>query len=164
MLMHFVLAHDHSYTRWWTSRNPYEVTYEEPYEPYVIAHRLRLPRFDERFRQCSSCPITWLQVWPSIDMLACQFACFGCLHTLPNFCILAWGNNVRVIKLSNFAGVTVAIRSHFSSSWAWWSIGLSRPWLSDALLLIASNLPEIVYSFHLWSYSVFIMSRSCATP
>ena len=43
-------AFQNSYTRWWTAQRPYEVKYEEPYEPYVVADRRQLPRFDERFR------------------------------------------------------------------------------------------------------------------
>ncbi len=40
-----------SYRRWWKAKGTYEVKYREMYEPYIIAARDTLPRFDERFRQ-----------------------------------------------------------------------------------------------------------------
>ena len=39
-----------SYPRWWDATQPYEVTYREMYEPYIIAARAAIPRFDERFK------------------------------------------------------------------------------------------------------------------
>ena len=36
--------------RWATTDSPYAVAYEEGYEPYVVASRSRIPRYDERFR------------------------------------------------------------------------------------------------------------------
>jgi hypothetical protein len=39
-----------SYPRWWNATEPYEVKYKYPYEPYVIAARAALPRYDARFR------------------------------------------------------------------------------------------------------------------
>ena len=36
--------------RWATASAPYEVAFEEYYEPYIIASRAWLPNYDERFR------------------------------------------------------------------------------------------------------------------
>ena len=43
----------HSPTRfqdWFSASEPYQVEYREMFEPYVIAHKASLPRYDERFR------------------------------------------------------------------------------------------------------------------
>ena len=37
------------YERWLQTEAPYDVTYAERYEPYVIGARAWLPRYDERF-------------------------------------------------------------------------------------------------------------------
>jgi hypothetical protein len=39
-----------SYSRWWNATRPYPVDYHKNYEPYIVAARQTLPRFDERFR------------------------------------------------------------------------------------------------------------------
>ena len=38
------------FERWFESREPYNVEYEEMFEPYIICERETVPRYDERFR------------------------------------------------------------------------------------------------------------------
>jgi len=48
---HFPVGHAPTdFARWFTSARPYEVAYEESYEPYVVASKRWLPAYDERFR------------------------------------------------------------------------------------------------------------------
>ena len=39
-----------NYSQWSRTDSPYQVTYAEGYEPYVLAYREFVPQYDERFR------------------------------------------------------------------------------------------------------------------
>jgi len=48
---HFPKGHaPTNYRHWWQASEPYRVEYEECYEPYVVAARAHVPKYDERFR------------------------------------------------------------------------------------------------------------------
>jgi len=48
---HFPVGHAPTdFARWFSAGRPYEVAYEENFEPYIIASRKWLPAYDERFR------------------------------------------------------------------------------------------------------------------
>jgi len=48
---HFPKGHmPTDYSKWFSSETSFSVNYSEGYEPYVLAARKLLPRYDERFR------------------------------------------------------------------------------------------------------------------
>jgi hypothetical protein len=48
------------FERWFNASLPYAVTYQENFEPYIIARRVGLPRYDERFRGYGMNKISYL--------------------------------------------------------------------------------------------------------
>lgn len=58
---HFAPGHKATnFDLWFQSNFPYQVNYEEGYEPYVIAFRSLVPKYDERFRGYGMNKITHL--------------------------------------------------------------------------------------------------------